>query len=234
MIFLRTLAAVGLGMSLLLPATAFAQINKPACSTEPCNASEVGPFLQGVSKKCGNVGDCELRDIEIAVANIGNWILGIIGSLVFAAYIYGGILWMTSGGGSEGVKKGKDAITKATTGLIIVFVAYAGVYSLKNALGLKAPGAVVGGAIVACDRTTIGQKCADNSVCVSRANQSLPPTCLTLCAMQNGNDYPFYSCTETASFSAAKRSACEAQKCDGGPTMLCCDERKFPPTSPTP
>ncbi len=226
---IRLIAALGLGLSLLLPTAAFAQINKPACSTDPCSAADVGPFLQGISKKCGNVGDCELRDIETAVANIGNWILGIVGSLVFAAYIYGGIRWMTSGGGSEGVKKGKDAISKATIGLVIVFIAYAGVYSLKNALGLKTPGGVVEGAAVACSNETINQKCGDNSICVSRASQRLPPSCMTLCEIRNAGGYPFYACKDTSSFSPAKKSLCEPQLCNGGPNVLCCDERKLTP-----
>lgn len=223
MIFLRTLAAVGLGMSLLLPTTAFAQINKPACSTEPCSAAEVGPFLQGVSKKCGNVGDCELRDIETVVANIGNWILGIIGSLVFAAYIYGGILWMTSGGGSEGVKKGKDAISKATMGLIIVFVAYAGIYSLKNALGLNVPGTSSGvtGSIVACTPNTIGQPCGTNKECVLQGGA---PVCITRCAVQNNQlGYPRYECRDINSIPERNRQYCTPNLCDGGDTVQCCD-----------
>ncbi len=217
---IRLIAALGLSLSLLVPAAAFAQINKPACTTEPCSAADVGPFLQGVSKKCGNTGDCELRDIETAVANIGNWILGIVGSLVFAAYIYGGIRWMTSGGSSEGVKVGKDAMKKATVGLVIVFVAYTGIYALKDTLQLG----TATGSNVACSDSTVGRTCGTNKVCIKKDGAA---ACVTLCENKNGPGSNRYMCQDTATYSAEFKALCQPGLCDGGNSVLCCDTEAF-------
>jgi len=39
-------------------------------------------------------------------------------------FVYGGLLWMTSGGSNEQVKKGRDILIWATVGLVIIFSAY--------------------------------------------------------------------------------------------------------------
>ena len=52
-------------------------------------------------------------------------ILGIVGSLALALFIYGGFLWMTAAGNAEQVTKGKNTLIWATLGLIIIFSSYA-------------------------------------------------------------------------------------------------------------
>jgi hypothetical protein len=52
-------------------------------------------------------------------------ILGIVGSVALAVFIYGGILWLTSGGNEQRITKGKDVILWATLGLVVIFAAYA-------------------------------------------------------------------------------------------------------------
>jgi len=53
-----------------------------------------------------------------------NSILGVVGSLALVMFVYGGLLWMTSGGSNEQVKKGRDILIWATVGLVIIFSAY--------------------------------------------------------------------------------------------------------------
>jgi len=95
---------------------------------------EVGPFLAGITRQCYDSGDCGLRDIEQVIANLGNYILGLIGVVVLGVYVYGGIEMLISHGDAKRVEKGKKAIISATVGLIIVFVAYAGIVTLENIL----------------------------------------------------------------------------------------------------
>ena len=52
-------------------------------------------------------------------------ILGIVGSLALALFIYGGFLWMTAAGNAEQVAKGKNTLIWATLGLIVIFSSYA-------------------------------------------------------------------------------------------------------------
>ena len=45
-------------------------------------------------------------------------ILGLTGVLALVAFIAGGVMWMTSGGNAEKVKKGRDILVWAVIGLI--------------------------------------------------------------------------------------------------------------------
>lgn len=71
-------------------------------------------------------------DINILIGTIINAIMGIVGSLALAMFIYGGFTWMTAAGASEKVQKGKDIIIWATIGLIVIFSSYALVYFVLN------------------------------------------------------------------------------------------------------
>ncbi len=65
------------------------------------------------------------RDIPELAGSIIQYILGIVGVLALAMFIYGGIIWMTSGGSPEKIKAGKDTIVWAILGLAFIFFSYA-------------------------------------------------------------------------------------------------------------
>jgi len=65
------------------------------------------------------------KDIPDLVGGIIKYILGIVGVLALVMFVYGGITWMTSAGGAEKIKKGKDTIIWAVLGLAFVFFSYA-------------------------------------------------------------------------------------------------------------
>ncbi len=56
--------------------------------------------------------------------NISKFILGIVGALTLAMFVYGGIKLLISGGSTEEIKKGKDTLVAAVIGLAIVFGSY--------------------------------------------------------------------------------------------------------------
>ncbi len=64
-------------------------------------------------------------DPRVIIGNIIRAILGIVGSLALAVFIFGGFTWITSAGNEEKVKKGKDMIVWASLGLVIIFFSYA-------------------------------------------------------------------------------------------------------------
>lgn len=64
-------------------------------------------------------------DISKIAGKIIETILGIVGILALVMFIYGGILWMTSGGSAEKIKKGKDTIVWAIFGIAFIFLSYA-------------------------------------------------------------------------------------------------------------
>ena len=51
-------------------------------------------------------------------------VLGIIGSITLLVFVFGGFVWMTSGGSPEKIKKGTKAMLYAAIGLCIIFSAY--------------------------------------------------------------------------------------------------------------
>lgn len=61
---------------------------------------------------------------QALIGQIINSLFGIIGSLALVMFVYGGLLWMTSSGSAEQVKKGKNIFLWAAVGLVVVFSAY--------------------------------------------------------------------------------------------------------------
>jgi hypothetical protein len=61
-------------------------------------------------------------------------ILGIVGALALLMFVWGGLLWMTSGGNSDQVKKGRETLVWASIGLLIIFASYSLVNTIFRAL----------------------------------------------------------------------------------------------------
>lgn len=73
-------------------------------------------------------------DLPTLIGRIINAVLGILGLLLLIYLIYGGFLWMTSGGEEEGVKKAKIMIRNAIVGLVVIMAAVAISNFVINAL----------------------------------------------------------------------------------------------------
>lgn len=58
------------------------------------------------------------------VANILQAVLGVVGAFALLVFIYGGFLWLTSGGESAKVSAGKEAMKWAAVGLVVIFTSY--------------------------------------------------------------------------------------------------------------
>lgn len=61
---------------------------------------------------------------QLLIGTIINSVLGVVGSIALLMFIYGGLTWMTSGGSSEKVKKGRDIIVWSAIGLAVIFASY--------------------------------------------------------------------------------------------------------------
>lgn len=51
-------------------------------------------------------------------------VLGLVGTIALVMFIYGGIIWMTSAGSKDKIKKGKDVIVWSVIGMAIIFASY--------------------------------------------------------------------------------------------------------------
>lgn len=74
---------------------------------------------------------------EEIIGNVIKAVLGIIGAIALVMFLWGGFQWMTSGGSSERVKKGRDTLVWATIGLLVIFTSYAILYFIFEAIGVE-------------------------------------------------------------------------------------------------
>jgi len=84
-------------------------------STQAVNIESPG-LLAGKSGKEG---------ISWVIGRVIFGLLGIIGAITLIMFVYGGIVWLTSMGSSEGITKGKNVMIWAVVGLVIILFAYA-------------------------------------------------------------------------------------------------------------
>ena len=85
----------------------------------------------------GNCGNYQIDDFLVLAVNISRWILGIVGSLALAMFIYGGVMFMISSGSSESVGKAKNIITAAVIGLLIVFASFMIIKTVLLSMGIN-------------------------------------------------------------------------------------------------
>lgn len=113
-----------------------------ACQNSPCpspcqlvdttqggngsTSSTSGKFSAGGSSGGSTMLDNPLgqSDPRVIIGNIIRVVLGIVGSLALIIFIYGGLMWMTSSGNTERIKKGRDTLVWATIGLMVIFGSY--------------------------------------------------------------------------------------------------------------
>ena len=90
---------------------------------QPFQEEGGAPFSVSQSAELTNpLGNVNIFDI---VANIRKTILGLVGVAALVMFIYGGILWMTSAGNSQRIEKGRETLTWAAIGLVVIFASYA-------------------------------------------------------------------------------------------------------------
>ncbi|MEI6511181.1 MAG: pilin [Candidatus Uhrbacteria bacterium] len=224
---IRIIAAAVALMALVVP-TRMALAASSICANNPCASSEVGPFMVGISKSCGNEGTCSLVDIEHVFDNVASYVLSIVGALVFLMYVIGGFYFLLSGmpGMEKYREKGKSALKTSTIGLIIIFSSYALIYTLFAVLsgndisqGVKSyvscgPGTVNQGASCGLNST-----CTADGLCKSLCEQGHPTVvtsfttdwvqCIDVNAQLSGEHLTQMGCT--------------ANLCPGGTDIQCCE-----------
>ena len=126
-------AALAVSVSLFLfVSPAFAQTTTDVTTYEDIRTR--GIIFAGIGNDCRDYGSCTLNDVLQVFVNVSVFILGISGSLTLLFFVYGGMLWITSGGNENQVRKGKDILAGTVIGLVIIFGAYAAITALVTVL----------------------------------------------------------------------------------------------------
>ena len=63
-------------------------------------------------------------DVRLLIGRVIQGALAVSGSIALLMFLYGGIMWLTSGGNEERITKGKKVLIWAVFGIIIITSAY--------------------------------------------------------------------------------------------------------------
>ena len=102
------------------------------------------PELAQASNSIVDTNDGAYQDGGYTLTHVRNYliylmyfILGLVGTLSLAAFVYGGLVFLTSAGSDQKVKKGKDIVGAAVIGLVIVFSSVLIIQTLFGGLGVE-------------------------------------------------------------------------------------------------
>lgn len=126
----KTLAAALLLLVLFVPMLAMAQ-----------TASE----RFGLDEAVNGTGVIEGKDpVPLVVARAVQGVLSIVGIIFLILVIWGGAMWMMSGGNEKNISQAKQILTTAVIGLVIIMTGYSITYfiieSLTTAITSPQPG----------------------------------------------------------------------------------------------
>lgn len=75
----------------------------------------------------GNVDITSLSDVGVVIGNVVRILIAAAGALAVIFIIVGGIFYVISAGDPARLKRAKDILTQAITGLVVISLAYAAI-----------------------------------------------------------------------------------------------------------
>lgn len=99
-----------------------------AAATDPATEASAAITTAGLENPLGT------DDVRELIGTVIKAILGLSGALALVMFIWGGLIWMTSRGDKKKIEDGQKTLEWAVIGLAILFVAYAAVNWVINAL----------------------------------------------------------------------------------------------------
>jgi len=113
------------------------------------------------------------QDIRVTIANIIRVALGLLGIVAVVIIIYGGVMYLTSAGEPEKIKKAKDLLIAAIIGLVIILTSFAiASFIIGSILNATGPGPGVNGVI---NPTCEGPECNPPGGCADPEPTSNAP-----------------------------------------------------------
>jgi hypothetical protein len=89
-------------------------------SIPPPTREELNPLCAGQQGINTAIGCIPVGDQNTFLAFVLRWALGIAGGVAFILIVYGGFLYMTSGGDKQKVQAAKELLTAAVSGLLLL------------------------------------------------------------------------------------------------------------------
>ncbi len=101
-------------------------------ATCPGQKPGIPGLYNGLCDASGNVQLTSLSDIYVIIGNVIQIVLSLAGALAVIFIIVGGIYYAISAGDPGRIKRAKDIITQAITGLVIILGAYAAIVFISS------------------------------------------------------------------------------------------------------
>jgi len=105
-------------------------------TAKPVSAFQIMPDCDLKSVKDGG-RPCEVDDFLRLALQLIQFMLGITGSLALLFFVYGGFTMLISAGNTEKVQHGKDIVTAAAIGVLVVLASWMIINFTYTALGGK-------------------------------------------------------------------------------------------------
>ena len=80
------------------------------------------------------------KDFPTLIGRVIRGMLGVVGAVALIMIVIGGITWMTSAGNADRVRRGRDTLVWAVVGLVAIFLSYAVVNFIFNAMVIGGSG----------------------------------------------------------------------------------------------
>ena len=106
----------------------------PGAGNEGCNCQLTDDKISSACKQYCS-GKYQISDFLQIGIKFSQIILGLVGALVLLFFVYGGVMFIISGGSSDRVNQAKRIITGSVIGLAIVFLSYTIIYFVATTLG---------------------------------------------------------------------------------------------------
>jgi hypothetical protein len=105
------------------PSECGACVAAPGCTWD---GSKICPVSTGSGNSAVNLTNPlgETKSVPALIGKIIKASLGVVGSLALVMFIYGGFIWMLAAGNEQAVTKGKNVLTWAALGLVVIFASY--------------------------------------------------------------------------------------------------------------
>lgn len=109
----------------------------------------IGQFSNyGIHVPQGTVLQANNPQLEPLIVQIINFFLGFVGLIAFLMLVYGGFRYLASAGEAEAAKKGKQTISYAIIGIVIIALSYAAVNTLIAGIGPQLNSNFTGSSVV--------------------------------------------------------------------------------------
>ena len=164
------------------------------------------------NESCIADGSCSLNQGFNTFVVLTKWAMGLLGSVSLLFFIIGGIMWLSSGGNTDKIAKGKSIMINTVFGIIIVLGAWLIVQTVMTSISERSLDDSGGQIVGLCAGLDEGAECRNGlglcqaGVCVQKCDATPP---------EGGG----YSCRE---FTECADATIVSNLCFGPNSIVCC------------